>query len=107
VTPFVSKKVLNVPPDTNGLASAFCDAALALVFSIACDQQLRGYYNAKFVALVEPSIDPQVLGRALDRVAARHAMLRARFAADRWRGHAMRRNGDIGSRVCVRGGQHR
>lgn len=41
---------------------------------------LRGHYHAVFTARIEPHIDPEVLSRALNHVAAQHTMLRTRFA---------------------------
>jgi amino acid adenylation domain-containing protein len=41
--------------------------------------QLRGYANVYLAARIEPALDPEVLAAALQRLAARHAMLRVRF----------------------------
>jgi amino acid adenylation domain-containing protein len=54
-------------------------AQYSYLFTYAMQPHLRGYANVYVTARIEPALDPQVLAAALQRIAARHAMLRVQF----------------------------
>ena len=52
----------------------------SLWFLYKLNPELQGNFNIVFVARARPSIDPEHLQRACNRLASRHPMLRTQFA---------------------------